>query len=88
MSVSKYAGVFLAGVACGTMSEKVLANPSVRKALVNVAATGLKVKDDVIEKAVALQESAEDILAEAKALNEAKDAAAGDPAAIGVLAEN
>ncbi len=83
MSVSKYMGVFLAGVACGTMGEKVLANPTVRKALVNATAVGLKVKDEVIEKAVALQENAGDILAEAKALNEAKDAAA-----IGMVSEN
>lgn len=83
MSVSKYMGVFLAGVACGTMGEKVLANPTVRKALVNATAAGLKVKDEVIEKAVALQENAGDILAEAKTLNEAKDAAA-----IGMVSEN
>ena len=62
MSVSKYMGVFLAGVACGTMSEKVFANPTVRKALVNATAAGLKVKDEVIEKAVALQENAGDIV--------------------------
>ncbi len=72
MGIYKYAGTFAAGLICGAFGDKVLSNPMLRKAVVNVAAAGLRAKDGVIAKTVSLQENAEDILAEAKALNAVK----------------
>lgn len=66
----KKIGLFLGGVLFGTGGVKVLASTDAKKFYINCLAAGLRAKDCVMTTATNIQENAEDILAEAKDINE------------------
>lgn len=74
----KSLGVFAGGVLFGTAGVKVLSSKDAKKVYTNCTAAVLRAKDCVMETATTVQENAEDILAEAKQINE--DRAAEDAA--------
>lgn len=74
----KKAGIFAGGVLFGTAGIKLLSSKDAKKAYTNCTAAVLRAKDCFMKTASAIQENAEDILAEAKQINEeraAKEAA-------------
>lgn len=65
---SKWA-VFAGGILFGTAGFKILGSTDAKKFYTNVVAKGLKAKECVMTAVTQVQENAEDILAEAKAIN-------------------
>lgn len=65
----KKIAVFASGVLFGTAGMKILGSDDAKKCYVNCLAAGLRAKDCVMTTATNIQENAEDILAEAKAIN-------------------
>ena len=72
----KKTGIFAAGVAFGTAGIKVLSSKDAKKAYTHCTAATLRAKDFVMKTVNTVQENAEDVLAEAKAINEERAAAA------------
>ena len=68
----KTVGTFAGGVLFGTAGIRALSSSDARKFYTNCTATALRAKDVVVTTSVKIQENAEDILAEAKAINEAR----------------
>lgn len=66
----KQAGIFLGGVLFGTAGVKVLSSKDAKKVYTNCTAAALRAKDCVMKTATTVQENAEDILAEAKQIND------------------
>lgn len=66
---------FAGGLLFGTAGIKILTGKKAKKAYVGTIAAGLRAKDCVLDTISKVQENAEDILAEAKAVNEEADAA-------------
>ena len=69
---------FAGGVLLGSVGLKLLSSKEAKKAYTQVTAVGLRVKDSVMKTVTSVQESAGDILASAKDINEkraAKEAA-------------
>ena len=66
----KKVGIFAAGVLCGTAGVKVLSSKDAKKVYVHGTAAVLRAKDCVMKTVANVQENAEDILAEAKQINE------------------
>ena len=64
----KKLGLFAGGVLFGTAGVKILGSEDAKKFYVNCVAAGLRARDCVMN----IQENAEDILAEAKQINEAR----------------
>lgn len=60
---------FAAGTIFGSAGMKILASRDAKKAYVHTAAAALRMKDSVMETVNQVQESAGDILAEAKDMN-------------------
>ena len=75
---SKKTGFFAAGVLFGTAGIKALSSKDAKKLYTNATAAVLRAKECVMDTVTTVQENAEDILAEAKEINEqrATDAAA------------
>lgn len=74
----KKLGIFAGGVLFGTAGVKLLSSKDAKKVYTNCTAAVLRAKDFVMKTASTVQENAEDILAEAKQINEeraAKEAA-------------
>ena len=74
----KKLGIFAGGVLFGTAGVKLLSSKDAKKVYTNCTAAVLRAKDSVMNTASTVQENAEDILAEAKQINEeraAKEAA-------------
>ena len=71
-------GLFAAGVLFGTAGIKVLSSKDAKKVYTHTTAAVLRAKDSVMETVTAVRENAEDIYADAKAINEqrAEEAAA------------
>ena len=67
-------GLFAAGLLFGTAGLKVLTSKDAKKAYTNCIAAVLRAKDCVMNTATKVQENAEDILAEAKQINEDREA--------------
>ena len=65
---------FVGGALFGSVGIKLLTSKDAKKAYVHTTAAILRVKDCVMETATAVQENCEDILAEAKSINEARAA--------------
>lgn len=79
VSHMKKIGLFLGGVLFGTAGVKILSSKDAKKAYVQCTAAALRAKESVMKTATTVQENAEDILAEAKQINEkrvAEEAAA------------
>ena len=68
------AGAFIGGLLLGTAGIKVLTSKDAKKVYVHCTAAALRAKDCVADQASVLQENCEDILAEAKKLNEERAA--------------
>lgn len=65
----KKAAIFAGGVLFGTAGIKVLASKDAKKVYTNCTAAVLRAKESVLETTTKVQENAEDILAEAEAIN-------------------
>ena len=66
----KKIGLFAAGVLFGTAGIKLLGSRDARKAYAHTTAAALRAKDCMMTKVTAVREGADDIYAEAKAINE------------------
>ena len=71
-------GLFAAGVLFGTFGIKLLSSKDARKAYAHTTAAALRAKDCVMTKVTAVREGADDIYAEAKAINECRAEAEAD----------
>lgn len=71
----KASGLFAAGVAFGTAGIKILSSKDAKRAYTQCTAAALRAKDCVMKTVNTVQENAEDILAEAKSINEEREAA-------------
>ena len=71
-------GLFAAGVLFGTAGIKMLSSKDAKKVYTHTTAAVLRAKDSVMETVTTVRENAEDIYADAKAINEqrAQEAAA------------
>lgn len=67
-------GLFLGGVLFGTAGVKLLSSKDAKKVYVNCTAAVLRAKNSVMKTVTTVQENAEDIIAEAKQINEQRDA--------------
>ncbi len=65
---------FLGGVLFGTAGIKVLSSKDAKKCYTNTTAAVLRAKECVMDTATKVQENCEDILAEAKSINEERAA--------------
>ena len=70
----KNTGIFAAGVLFGTAGISLLSSKDAKKLYTNCTAAVLRAKECVMKTASTVQENAEDILAEAKQINEDRDA--------------
>lgn len=66
----KKTGIFAAGVAFGTAGIKILSSKDAKKVYTNCTAAVLRAKECIMKTATTVQENAEDILADAKSINE------------------
>jgi len=73
---AKNISLFASGLAVGTAGIKVLASKDAKKVYTSCVAAGLRAKDCVMGTVTKVQVNAEDILAEAKQINEDRAAAA------------
>ncbi len=80
VSKMKKIGLFAGGVLFGTAGIQVLSSKDARKVYTNCTAAVLRAKECVMKTATTVQENAEDILAEAKQINE--DRAAQEAACV------
>ena len=67
-------GRLVGGVLFGTAGIKILSSRDARKVYTSCTAAVLRAKDCVMKTVTAVQENAEDILAEAKQINEDREA--------------
>ena len=74
-SCMKKIGLFVGGVFLGTAGVKVLSSKDAKKAYVHCTAAALRAKNSVMKTVSTVQENAEDILAEAKQINDDRIAA-------------
>lgn len=98
VSTMRKIGFFAGGVLFGTAGVKVLSSKDAKKVYTNCTAAALRAKDCVMKTATTVQENAEDILAEARQINEKRaaeeaaqvqeDAAAEDTGADDIKAKN
>ena len=72
---TKHSGLFAAGVVFGTAGIKVLSSKDAKKLYTNCTAAVLRAKKCVMKTATTIQENAGDIYAEAKAINDEREAA-------------
>lgn len=68
-------GIFAAGILFGTAGLKILSSSDAKGVYTKCLAAGLRAKDCVMKTVTKVQESADDILAEAKQINEERAAA-------------
>ena len=66
----KRIGLFAAGVLFGTAGIKLLGSRDARKVYAHTTAAALRAKEDVMKTVTAVREGAEDVYADAKAINE------------------
>ena len=66
----KHIGLFAAGVLFGTAGLKLLGSKDAKKVYAHTTAAALRAKEDVMKTVTAVREGADDIYAEAKAINE------------------
>lgn len=62
--------IFAAGVLFGTAGIKILSGKDAKKVYTSCTAAALRAKESVMETICTIQENAEDILADAKTINE------------------
>ena len=66
----KKIGLFVAGVLFGTAGIKLLGSRDAKKVYAHTTAAALRAKEDVMKTVTTVREGADDIYAEAKAINE------------------
>lgn len=66
--------LFAGGVLFGTAGVKILGSKDAKKLYTHTTAAVLRVKDSVVTTVTNIRENADDILADAKAINEARNA--------------
>ncbi len=66
----KKLAMFAAGILFGTAGIKVLSSKDAKKAYAHTTAAVLRAKDSVMETVTTVRENAEDVYAEAKAINQ------------------
>ena len=66
----KKLGLFAAGVLFGTAGIKVLGSRDAKKVYAHTTAAALRAKEGVMKTVTAVREGAEDVYADAKAINE------------------
>ena len=66
----KHLGLFAAGVLFGTAGIKLLGSRDAKKVYAHTTAAALRAKEDVMKTVTAVREGAEDVYADAKAINE------------------
>ena len=71
---AKKTGIFAGGVLFGTAGIKILTSDDAKKLYTNCTAAVLRAKSCVMKTATSVQENAGDILAEAKQINEDREA--------------
>ncbi len=72
----KKVAIFVGGMLFGSAGFKILASKDAKKVYTQTTAAVLRMKDSTMETVSRVQEEAGDILADAKAINEARAAAA------------
>ena len=72
----KKLGLFAGGVLFGTAGVKILGSEDAKKVYAHTTAAVLRAKDSVMETVTAVRENAEDIYADAKAINDHRAAEA------------
>ena len=70
--IMKKLGLFAAGVLFGTAGIKLLGSRDAKKVYAHTTAAALRAKEDVMKTVTAVREGADDIYAEAKAINECR----------------
>ena len=73
MSIEKL-GLFAGGILFGTAGVKILSGKDAKKVYTHTTAAALRAKESVMTTATLIRENAEDILADAKAINEERAA--------------
>ena len=68
----KHIGLFAAGLLFGTAGLKILTSKDAKKVYAHTTAAALRAKEDVMKTVTAVREGADDIYAEAKAINECR----------------
>ena len=68
--IYKDIAVFVGGTLFGSAGIKLLSSKDARKAYAHTTAAALRAKEDVMKTVTAVREGADDIYAEAKAINE------------------
>ena len=71
-------GLFAAGVLFGTAGIKLLGSRDAKKVYAQTTAAALRAKDCVMKSVTTVRENAEDVYAEAKAINQRRDQEAAD----------
>ena len=66
----KHLGLFAAGVLFGTAGLKILGSKDAKKVYAHTTAAALRAKESVMQTVTAVRESAEDVYADAKDINE------------------
>ncbi len=74
MSLTGKIALFVGGTLFGSAGLKLLGSKDARKVYTHVTAAALRCKDQVMRDVEAVQEGCSDILADAKAINEARSA--------------
>ncbi|HAY73234.1 MAG TPA: hypothetical protein DCY31_05190 [Ruminococcaceae bacterium] len=74
----KKLGIFAGGVLFGTAGIKILSSKDAKKAYTHTTAAVLRAKDCVMATATNIKENAEDILADAKDINDQRIAEDGE----------
>lgn len=74
MSAWKALGYFAGGILTGSAGFSVLGSKDAKKAYTQVVAAALRCKECAMGKATVILENADDILAEAKKINEEREA--------------
>lgn len=74
----KKVSLFAAGVLFGTVGVKLLSSKDAKKVYAHTTAAALRAKESVMTTATAVRESADDIYAEAKAINDQRAQTAGE----------
>ena len=64
--------LFAGGVLFGTAGIRALTSKDAKKAYTHTTAAVLRAKDDIVKQSTILRENCDDILADAKAINEAR----------------
>lgn len=65
-------GLFGAGVLFGTVGLKILGSKDAQKVYAHTTAAALRAKDSVMKTVTAIRESAEDVYADAKDINDSR----------------